>query len=219
MANGDLAVSEGGFTAVLPAEDFRLGYDRINTVADLAVKRGIRSFASQTTMNAVPGKFYGDLCIRQDDKITYRWNGSAWKPWYGPWVGFSPALTGVNLGTGGTSSMQWRWENGLVHFRGDIAQGSGSAITDQVTMTLPVNANENYRRIGTLTVSPPSGAQYPGWIQSAASGTNGSNLLVELANGTFVASTTLAPNQPLAAQQSTVWRVDCLYESSSNPIG
>lgn len=180
---------------------------------------GLNLFAgSESALRQNPGDF-----VNQRGYVgsgEFRWNGTTWQKWTTPWSNYTPAFSGVNLGTGGTANLLWRWENGLARLKGDILQGSSSSITNQVFMSLPVNSSENYRAIGPLTVvEPGTGYTYPGFVQTGAPATNVAQLYCYLANDTFLKTTTIAPNQPIAAAQSTVWHIDLVFESSDNPLG
>jgi len=77
------------------------------------------------------------------NNMIYRWNGSVWKPWDSDWITYTPTLTGVAIGTGGsaTNTAAYRFVAGQVKVRGVITLGSsGSSVSGTIVVTLPVTA-------------------------------------------------------------------------------
>jgi hypothetical protein len=75
------------------------------------------------------------------DLIVYRYTGGAWVPWWSQWKTFTPTLTGITLGTGGTVAAKYRYDFGYVIQDVLITLGSaGAAVGTLPTVTLPVNA-------------------------------------------------------------------------------
>ena len=63
----------------------------------------------------------------------------------GAWTTFTPTLTGVNLGTGGTNSGQYSVFNKILFMRGKFVLGTGGSVTAGITIAMPT---------GTMAVSP-----------------------------------------------------------------
>lgn len=77
-----------------------------------------------------------------DTKIVYRHDGSAWKAWDSPWISYSPTLTGVAIGTGGSALSTWvyKYVAGDVRIKGGLILGtSGASVSGIPTISLPVN--------------------------------------------------------------------------------
>ena len=73
------------------------------------------------------------------DGITYRWNGSGWKAWDSDWIAYTPAFTGVTMGSA-TNFGQYRYVNGDMRVEGRLILGAGSAITAVPLLTHPAGA-------------------------------------------------------------------------------
>jgi hypothetical protein len=66
----------------------------------------------------------------------------------GAWVAYTPVLTGVTLGTGGTVEAAYLKFGKTYIVRVEITLGTGGTITGEVSFTLPVTAKQG-RRTGT----------------------------------------------------------------------
>jgi len=73
------------------------------------------------------------------DQTTYRWDGANWKPWEASKVSFTPTLTNVTLGTGGTNTATYTIAAGQYFVNGRILLGTGGAFTGSVQISPPVN--------------------------------------------------------------------------------
>ncbi len=83
----------------------------------------------------------GDRATQTDTKVTYRWNGTAWKAWESDWIVFTSTLTNITVGTGGTQSLRYKYEQGRIYVRGPITLGSAAfSVASGPTMTLPVTS-------------------------------------------------------------------------------
>ena len=63
----------------------------------------------------------------------------------GNWTSYTPTWGNITLGSGGaaaTSSAKYAEVNGVVFISGSLTFGSGTSITGNVSMTLPVTAND-----------------------------------------------------------------------------
>jgi len=105
-------------------------------------------FLTAAQMNAVPGTQVGQRAEVFADTAanngTYRWDGAAWKPWESAWIAYSPTLTGVTIGTGGSAQnvAAYKYELGRVRVRGvaTLGTGGGFGVTGTIDATLPVTA-------------------------------------------------------------------------------
>lgn len=107
----------------------------------------------------------GLLCFVLADKVTYRRNASAWRPWESDWITFSPTLTNVVLGTGAATEFRYRYVGGVVEVDFFIRLGTGGSFSGSPTMTLPVNAAplryNNMTYDGVASATNAAGNIYP----------------------------------------------------------
>jgi hypothetical protein len=78
--------------------------------------------------------------ITLNDIYQY-YNGSSWQNllFAGAWVAYTPTLTNVTLGSGGTSAFYYQIVGKQVNVRGRIVLGTGGSLGGIPTFTLPVN--------------------------------------------------------------------------------
>jgi hypothetical protein len=104
----------------------------VHAPADLAVTTG------DAAMNLYPtGQFAFDISTG----ITYRWNGTTWKGWESDWITFTPTITNLVVGTGGSASSVWAYKfvAGDVKVKFSLVLGtSGASVSGIPTITLPV---------------------------------------------------------------------------------
>jgi len=60
------------------------------------------------------------------------------------WTTYTPTLTNITLGTGGTTSFKYAKLGKVVVVRGNITLGTSGTVTGANTVTLPVTANSDY---------------------------------------------------------------------------
>lgn len=85
------------------------------------------------------------------------WFGSS----IGPWISYTPTVTGIVLGAGGTIAAQWRREGDLIRVRVTIVWGS-TASGSQPRISLPVTSialRHLFEIVGTGSLSIAGGAQ------------------------------------------------------------
>jgi hypothetical protein len=95
---------------------------------------------SSARSTALTAPVLGMKTVLTSDEITYRYNGSAWKAWESDWITYTSTLTGFVVGTGGTNSTDYRYEQGMVRVRFTFKFGtSGQTFPTDPKFTLPVN--------------------------------------------------------------------------------
>lgn len=109
----------------------------------LLAKRAILGFraANFTAMGALSGMSSGDMCYRTDNGIMYRYSGG-WKRWESDWITYTPTLSGMVIGTGGTTSVQYKFENGRCRLRWRLIFGSsGNTYPTTPSILLPIGTD------------------------------------------------------------------------------
>jgi len=84
------------------------------------------SWANAAARTAQTGMATNDLGYQIDTTITYRYSGSAWVAWNSPWFTRTPTLTGVTLGTGGTSYFRARYVEGDIEEKLKVLWGTST---------------------------------------------------------------------------------------------
>lgn len=133
------------------------------------------------------------------DHLTI-YNGSAWIPFDTSWTTYTPTLSGVTLGSGYTLSAAYVSIGKTVIVQVYFALGATSAITGDVSFSLPINHASSNRsgQAGTCVIVDASPAtRYPGTV--LLSGTPGYAFLrVGNASGTYLTQVALSSSVPIA---------------------
>lgn len=117
--------------------------------------------ADATARAALSGMRAGDRALQVDTGITYRYSGSAWVAWSSPWISYTPTLTNLAVGTGGSAfnAAEYKFTDGEPRVRGRFVMGSsGASVGSQpriglpsgMAMRAPVVANESL--MGSVTL-------------------------------------------------------------------
>jgi len=141
----------------------------------------------------------GDKGYQADEKVLYRYSGSAWKAWESDWItSFGFALTGTTLGTGGTFTGKYRYESGLVRVRVAMKLGTASFSFGGVTFALPVAAATPtfnyapYQGTASLNDAIPS-VTYEGFVAAAGASATDAAILLRGSNGVRVGPNASTP--------------------------
>jgi len=131
--------------------------------------------ADASALTAITNPVVGMRVRRADNGIEYRYDGSQWKAWSSPLTAYTPILTGMVVGTGGTNTAEWWFDNGIGRIRGRVIFGSSGqtfpttpqiSLPSVMTLRAPVIANEFLAGIVTLfdagVAVQPGFARYPG---------------------------------------------------------
>jgi hypothetical protein len=100
-------------------------------------------WADSTARLAQTGMTIGETGYQTDTQVTYRATSStATVAWSSPWITYTPTLTNVAVGTGGSalSSFKYRYVGGNIQVKGSLVLGtSGASVGSNPKFTLPVN--------------------------------------------------------------------------------
>lgn len=144
------------------------------------------------------------------DHLTI-YNGSAWIPFDTTWTTYTPTLSGVTLGSGYTLSAAYVSIGKTVIVQVYFALGATSAITGDVSFSLPINHASSNRsgQAGTCVIVDASPAtRYPGTV--LLSGTPGYAFLrVGNAAGTYLTQVALSSSVPI-----TTWAVNDSFSAT-----
>jgi hypothetical protein len=106
------------------------------------MNQSVATFSSTSARNsAITSPVEGQLAyINTNDALTY-YDGSAWQNllFSTAWVAYTPTLTNITLGSGGTSAFYYQVVGKQVNVRGRIVLGSTGSLGGIPTISLPVN--------------------------------------------------------------------------------
>jgi len=95
-------------------------------VAKYAARFGNKTTGTTAERGTASSWAWEDLLWKDTtDKIEYMRTGGGWKAWNSGWLAYTPTLTSITLGTGGTASFAYRYVNGDVHLKWLVVLGSG----------------------------------------------------------------------------------------------
>lgn len=131
---------------------------------------------------------------------------NAWETWTPTWV---------NLTVGsGTLVSRFTRVGRTIHFYLSFTLGAGSAISGDVTFTLPVAANNPvFTPLGRVEFQDTGAANVFGtsWIQTSTTG----RIFVDLASGTYVGLQTLSSTVPFTWVSTDRFSLQGTYEAAS----
>lgn len=166
------------------------------------MKQSVMVFADAAARNAA-------LTAPTEGMVTYQegsdhltvYNGSAWIPFDTTWTTYTPTLSNVTLGSGYTLSAAYAQIGKTVVVQFYFALGATSAITGDVSFSLPTNHASSNRSasVGTCVITDASPAtRYSGAV--LLSGTPGYAFFrVINAAGTYATQVALSSSVPIAA--------------------
>lgn len=172
----------------------------------VTVSRSFRTFtvADSTALTALGSSYTlregRDFARRTDNKITYRYNGTAWKAWESDWISHTPTWTGFTPGNG-TVTAYYRLNAGRVNMTGHVVLGSTSSVTAAVKIAPAVSMDTSYygsiiEPLGTVGIRDVGTSLYSGEAWSEASST-AISLMVNLASGTYAVPTAITGSVPI----------------------
>jgi hypothetical protein len=126
-------------------------------------------------------KFFEDLWAQVDSLLASRTAMEA------AWTSYTPTLTNVTLGTGGTLVGRYRQVGKTVDYRIEITLGTGGAITGTATIGLPVaTASTGRAPLGDAYLSDASPATFQ--MASPVRAFSNTGLLIVTTAGALVAA-------------------------------
>ena len=159
--------------------------------------------AARTT--AIPTPTEGMVTFQASNDHLTIYNGTDWIPFDTTWNTYTPTLAGVTLGSGYTLSAAYAQLGKTVVVNFYFALGATSAITGDVSFSLPINQSSSNRSgsAGTCAITDATPAtRYPGTV--LLSGTPGYAFIrIGNAAGTYLTQVAMSSSIPIA-----VWAVN-----------
>jgi hypothetical protein len=153
----------------------------------------------------------GQLAECFGDQITYRYNGSAWKGWFSPWITATPTVANITVGNG-TLTGRYRFNSGTCVVEGTFVLGSTSAVSAAPRLTHPVTADsitgvDNFP-LGGVTFLDAGVAAYMGFVQGV--NTTSADIRTSTASGTYTTPGGLSSTVPFTfgAADRMMWRYE-----------
>jgi len=198
----------------MPFKTFTAG--TLATASDVntyLMNQSVATFSTTSARNsAITSPVEGQLAyINANDILTY-YTGLAWANllFSTAWVAYTPTLTNITLGSGGTSAFFYQVVGKQVNVRGRITLGTTGALTGVATFSLPINAitADQFWDAGVNMVD--GGTMFhPGVIRV---GTSTATVLALNAAGTYVHAVNTASNVPFLWASTDVINVGFTYE-------
>lgn len=164
------------------------------------MKQSVMVFASSSARDAaLTSPTEGMTTYQEDTNQVTVYSGSAWIPFDLGWTTYTPTLSNVTLGSGYTLSAAYVQIGKTVVVQFYFALGSTSAITGDLSFSLPVNQASSNRSasVGTCVVTDSSPAtRYPGTV--LLSGTPGYAFIrVGSASGAYLTQIAVSSSVPM----------------------
>ena len=178
------------------------------------MQQTVMYFASSTARgSAITSPVEGMVAYLEDSNTYTFWNGSAWNDllWGDAWVAYTPTLSNITLGSGGTSSFFYQRVGKMVNVRGRITLGTSGALSGVATFTLPVNAITADQFWQSGTILNDSGTFYAGVVRV---GTSTATVLALNASATYTTAVNTALNIPFTWAVGDILNVGFSYEAA-----
>lgn len=184
-------------------------------VNDFLMKQAVTYFASSTARDAaITSPVEGMIAYLEDTNIYTWYSGSAWGNliWPDAWIAYTPTLTNITLGSGGTSAFFYQRVGKAVNVRGRITLGATGALTGVATFTLPVNSilSDQFWDFGAI-LNDSGTTFYPGVVRV---GTSTATVLATNAAATYTTAVNTSATIPFTWASSDVINVGFTYESA-----
>ena len=157
----------------------------------------VTNFATTTARDAaITSPFEGQTAfIKADDSYTY-YTGSAWKHLiYGANIAYTPTLTNITLGSGGTCTGYYTRVSDMVICTISLTLGTGFSITGAIQLSLPI-AWASTARVQTTGRGNPASTSYV-LTATAVTSTQNIQLYAQGSSGAYVtynATSSTVPN-------------------------
>lgn len=198
----------------MPFKTFTAG--TLATASDVntyLMNQSISTFSSTAARNAaITSPVEGQFAYIQLNDITTYYDGAAWRNFLFPstWIAYTPTLTNVTLGSGGTSAFFYQVVGKQVNVRGRITFGTSGLLTGVATFSLPINAiTADQFWDGGAVLNDSGTTFYPGMIRV---GTSTATVLAITSNGPHTTAVNTAASTPFSFGLNDVINVGFTYE-------
>jgi hypothetical protein len=175
--------------------------------------QAVTNFATATARDtALPTPSEGMCAYLQDTNEFCVYDGSAWRLYNTSWTAYTPTLTNVTLGTGGSVVGYYTTAGKLTIVNVYITLGTASfSVSGIITASLPTNrAYASTARFTGTTRMAAGGTTYPGSV--IASGGN-MQVYAHNASGTYLSVTATSATIPNTWAASNTCLIQAIYES------
>ena len=199
----------------MPFKDFVAGTAALaSDVNTYLMKQAISTFSSSGARNSAitsPGE--GQFAYVNSNDILSYYNGAAWANalFLTTWVAYTPTLTNITIGTGGTTAFFYQEVGNQTNVRGRITLGTGGALTGVATFSLPSNAvtADQFWDAGCVMID--GGTMFhPGTVRV---GTSTATVLAHNTSGTYGHIVNTSATIPFTWTSTDVINVGFSYES------
>ena len=179
------------------------------------MNQAVSTFATTTARDAaITSPVEGQLAyINLNDIITY-YDGSAWRNlvFSSAWVAYTPTLTNITLGSGGTSAFYYQVVGKQVNVRGRIVLGTAGSLTGIPSFTLPVNAVTSNQFWNTSVRLLDFGTET--YLGQVSLSTTGAQINCIGASGTYATSLSVNGTRPMTWTLNDQMDISFTYEAA-----
>jgi hypothetical protein len=198
----------------MPFKTFTAG--TLATASDVntyLMNQSIPTFSSAGARNsAITSPVEGQFAYVNSNDILSYYTGSGWANalFASTWVAYTPTLTNITLGSGGTSAFYYQVVGKTLNVRGRITLGTTGALTGVATFSLPTNAiTADQFWDGGAVMIDGGATNYPGMIRV---GTSTATVLAYTSNMSYVTSVNTSSSIPFTWASTDVINVGFTYE-------
>lgn len=153
----------------MPFKEFAVGEKlTASDVNTYLMDQSIATFSSDGARNsAITAPVEGQIAYITSTGAFTIYNGTAWQNmlFASAWIAYTPTLTNITLGSGGTSAFYYQVVGKTINVRGKITLGTTGALTGAATFTLPVNSILADQFFGNATLQDTGVAFYQGQVR------------------------------------------------------
>jgi len=130
------------------------------------------------------------------DGIEYLRTGGAWKAWNSGWITYTPTLTNITLGAGGTAAFAYQYANGDVKLKWLVTLGTGGT-WNSPSFSVPVTMNNGHLALFSK-VGWGSLQSFSQFWELLANRVSATEIRMYVAGGSPLTFTVVSPTVPVA---------------------
>lgn len=200
----------------MPFKTFTAG--TLATASDVntyLMQQSIATFSSAGARNsAITAPVEGQMAYISGTDVLSYYDGSAWQNllFASAWIAYTPTLTNITLGTGGTSAFYYQVVGKQVNVRGRIVLGTSGSLGGIPSFTLPVNAVTSNQFWNTSVRLLDFGTET--YIGQVSLSTTGAQINCLGASGAYATSLTVNASRPMTWAVNDQMDISFTYEAA-----
>ena len=187
-----------------------------NNVNTYLMQQSVMTFATTAARDAaITSPSEGMFAYSTADDEFYVYSGTAWIPFDIAWTAWTPTFYNFTQGTGGTTSCFYSRIGKTIVAQVYIALGTGSTVTGQPQISLPVDHSSSNRSsvVGQALMRDISpGASYIGNVTLSGSAPARASLQALNASATYLTATTAGSAIPFTWADGDYFAMTIFYQ-------